>query len=79
MITRAILACLAGTIVGLGMTWAPTTAQANLTTPPQLGARDCGYNNLFCEADGSNSCIVCGSGWDITCYEDRTTCPDLTI
>lgn len=39
---------------------------------PALTGKDCGYNNLFCEA-GSGGCVICGSGTDTACKE-QTTC-----
>jgi hypothetical protein len=74
---QALIACLAGAALGLGMVWIPRAARADLTaTEHAYGKRECGYNNLFCEAGSKRYCVMCGSGHDITCVEQRT-CDEL--
>jgi hypothetical protein len=61
----------------IGMVWIPRAARADLTaTEHAYGKRECGYNNLFCEAGSKRYCVMCGSGHDITCVEQRT-CDEL--
>lgn len=71
---QALIACLAGAALGLGMVWIPQVARADLAAEQHVQAaanRQCGYNNLFCEK-GSRYCVICGTGHDIACIEQRS-------
>ena len=74
---QALSACLAGAALGVGMVWIPQAARADLTAERHVQAkRQCGYNNLFCES-GDRSCVICGTGHEITCREQQS-CDGLT-
>jgi hypothetical protein len=76
---QALIAGLAGAALGMGMVWLPQAARADLaaaTEQAQAGRRQCGYNNLFCER-GRRDCVICGTGHDIACIEQRS-CDGLT-
>ena len=75
---QALLACLVGAALGVGMVWIPQAARADLAAGQHVRAgRECGYNNLFCEKGSQQHCVMCGTGPDITCKEQRT-CDGLT-
>jgi hypothetical protein len=77
MIKLALLACIAGVALGLAFTGMPRPAEAGLVTNASTPAgRDCAFNNLSC-GPGVGSCVICGSGSDITCKE-QSTCGFIT-
>jgi hypothetical protein len=75
---QALIACLAGAALGVGVVWIPQAARADLAAEQHVQAgRECGYNNLFCERGSQQYCVMCGSDHDITCKEQRS-CDELT-